>query len=149
MGNRETAITDLLKQWKKEFDQGETVRFLSAMQLCMTFDVPIPDWAAWHFQAGAGRYMSAEAKTLDDAFLVHRPKSWHQNKARARRGRGLVVHIEARYLTSNGASVEDAIAKVALNNHMDESTAERWYYDKQLLAEFGAPQNIQNSEDDS
>ncbi len=147
MTNREKAIANLLAQWEAEFHAGDIDRFLKAMQLCLTFDLPIPDWAAWHFMAGAQRYGTAEARTLDEAFGVQRSKGWQQSKARGRRGRGLIAYVKMRYLTQGGMPVRDAIADIAEQMHMTESTAERWYYDDQLIAELGRPQGSKNSED--
>lgn len=148
MGNRERAIADRLCKWEIQFRAGHKARFLDAMNLCLSFDIPIPTWALAHFFEGAGKYMNAKVTTLDDAFDVHRPKGWRQPKEAHRITHGLRAHVKARYLTQTGMAVKPAVAEVAENLSMSEPTAERYYYDEQLMDELGRHQFSKKTDDD-
>jgi hypothetical protein len=163
MGNREKAICDRLQKWEEEFQAGRKDRFLDVMNLCLSFDMKVPPWAAAYFCKGAARYETAEARTLDEAFDIKRPKGWNKSRERQYRRWGMVAAMRMYYLVSNkGISVKKAAAMVVegysveLENstervegiHMDAATAERWYYDKRLRDQLGYPQKSKKTADD-
>lgn len=136
MGNEEKVFEGLLEQWEEEYRAGDHARFLDAIWVCLQFNQVVPGWAIEHFIVGMARYTFADAKTLDEAFEIRRPKGWHQNRARQRYRRGLAAHVSARALVQrSGYTVEDAVAEVAEKLSMSEADVERWYYDTRLVKE--------------
>lgn len=152
MGQREKAIAiaEMLEQWEAEYRSGNAARCLDVISLCLQFNYAVPQWAINHFVGGAGRYERAEARTLDEAFDIRRPKGWHQNRARQRYLLGIKAHMEARALVDSKKptlmgkpySVEAATAEVAEKLGMKDADVERWYYDKKLMKELGYPQTV-------
>lgn len=55
-----------------------------AMRRCVQYGKPFPDRVWSPFMAALESYKNAEARTLDEAFGVRRPKGWSQSAARAR-----------------------------------------------------------------
>lgn len=138
MGNEEKMFEDLLEQSEEEYREGNAARCLDVISLCLELNKTAPQWAINHFTLGVNRYTVGDAKTLDEAFEIRRPKGWHQNRARQRYRRGLVAHLTVRALVSSrGYRVDDAIAEVAERRSMSEADVERWYYDEQLIKELG------------
>lgn len=73
---------DILSVYEKYDASGNGLWLLESVRRCMQYGRPVPDLLRHDFEAALERYRAAEARTLDDAFHVSRPKSWSQTKAR-------------------------------------------------------------------
>ncbi len=124
MGNREKAIAALLAAWEDEFNAGQRIRSLEAMNLCLQFDQPIPAWAISHFCTSVTKYTDADARTLDKAFDVKRAKGLHLGNVKNL----LVVPALVEIRKYGGMSIDEAFRDVAENRRMSESTVSRIYY---------------------
>lgn len=69
-----------------EYAAGGHAALLEAIRFAAELGTPLPEWAATAYCAALDRYEQAEpsARTLGDAFGVHRTKSEHLNAARTR-----------------------------------------------------------------
>ncbi|WP_158543520.1 hypothetical protein [Dyella solisilvae] len=141
--NRERAVAAQLEQCEVEFRAGRKKACLKAISICFQFGNPVPAWAQRAFVTGVTRYETAEARTLDEALGVKRPKGWRQSRARARLGKGTAAYVMVNALThpseNSGRqkmSVEEAVADVAERLRMKEAAVWRWHSDKELKAEL-------------
>ena len=132
MGNRETAIRDRLQYFETKYRDGEKERFIEAIDLCFTFGVEVPEWAAHHFCCGAQLYLTAKKRTMDEAFDVKRPKSWSQERHHKLHAKVPAAIGLVKIRCYNGEKSGKALAAVAKKLHMSEGDISRIYYDKKL-----------------
>lgn len=142
MGNRERAIASRLEKWEIEFRAGRKVRAFDAMNLCLTFEKPIPAWAALFFCQGIAAYNHPRTQTLDQAFGIRKKTKLDRD----RQGKRLVAHIMMTYsVETKKVGIKKAAAEVSADLQgasmkMSEATAERSYYDSRVREEVGHPQ---------
>lgn len=72
-----------LEQWKQDYEAGDGTALLHAVALCLNLGIAAPVWAVSAFNAAwYVRYEGAEARTLGEAFNVHRPEGWTKKRKR-------------------------------------------------------------------
>lgn len=70
-----------LEQWKHDHEAGDGAALLHAVALCLNLGIAAPSWVVTAFNAAwYVRYEGAEARTLGEAFKVHRPEGWTKKR---------------------------------------------------------------------
>lgn len=70
---------DVAAMFEKYEGTGNGIYLLQAIQACGLYRLPIPINIRRALGAVLDRYSSAEARTLDEAFGIKRPKGWNQS----------------------------------------------------------------------
>jgi hypothetical protein len=81
--DRMKYVAARLNQHRERFLAGESVALLDALEVCATFHVPLPRWAADEFVKRFLAWADFSVPTLDEAFEVTR-KGTHLNASRRR-----------------------------------------------------------------
>ena len=104
-----------LDQHCKRFLAGESVALLDVIEICATFRVPLPRWAADEFVKRFLSWADFSVPTLDEAFGVKRPKGMH---LKARRHRELLrygILREVDRLRKQGTPLDDGLFEEVAN----------------------------------
>lgn len=72
----------LLRRHKAKFETGDGEALLQAVSMCLESKIDPPDWLTLAVRLALVRYAGAEARTLDQAFGVHRRKGWQTKRGR-------------------------------------------------------------------
>jgi hypothetical protein len=81
---RARYVAARLDKHHERFLAGESVALLDALEVCATFRVPPPQWAADEFVIRFLSWADFSVQTLDEAFGVTRPKGMHLKARRHR-----------------------------------------------------------------
>lgn len=77
------------------------------------------------------RYLHHEARTLDDAFQVHRPKGYQLGSARKRFKKMMSVVFDGRTLRLYGAKADVSLFEALATMHgVNKTQASEWYYER-------------------
>lgn len=114
---------------------GNGLVLFETMRRCVQYGKPLPGdvWAA--FMACLDKYNAGEARTLDEAFGVSRPKGWNQSAAKSRSrktGAGIscagAVYLAVIHRNLNGRAIDDELfEEIASEYHISASTARNFY----------------------
>lgn len=72
----EDVIGGSLEEFRGRYESGDRKALFSAIAFCGQTKTIMPDWVASAFVTGYYRWCGALEKSLDDAFLLTRPKNW-------------------------------------------------------------------------
>lgn len=118
---------------------------LEAIRRSIQYGKPIQERVRTLFENALEKYRSSEARTLDEAFGVSRPKSWSQTSAKmkARKARnGYMTTAGAIYQSvvirrSQGRAVdEELFAEIGIEHNVSWSTARKYYQEvKKMIVE--------------
>lgn len=106
---------------------------LRQVQWAYLSNKPIPDEAQDAIKLAVQKYMTSEAKTLDEALGITRPKGWRQNAARYRSRYRWEIYMAVREMTHHGRGTvaidEQLFAEIAkkLNIPLDWTTVRKYY----------------------
>lgn len=79
----EAISAEKLEAYRLAFESGDRDALLDALAFCINTDLNPPRWVVTEFTAAWWvRYDSGQARTLDEAFGISRPKKWTQKRAR-------------------------------------------------------------------
>lgn len=127
-----------------EFDKSHDGMWVfEAIRRCNQYGRLMPERVRKPFEEALERYKTAEARTLDEAFGVARPKSWSQSKARTmarKTGHGISV-AGVIYRSIVGANLrgvaidEELYAEVGSKHGVSASTARNYYREIKALLE--------------
>ena len=67
-------LQQLLLQYQREFEAGDPLAWLRAVDACVIHGWPIPPWARLKFFNGVSAWLSYQAATLDKAWGLRRPR---------------------------------------------------------------------------
>jgi hypothetical protein len=102
------AAAQALARLKARHDAGDGRALFEALDLNTSIMVP---WIAEAYAKGWGRYLRHEAKTLDEAFGVERPKGQHFEAARKRERLRpqIILGVYALHANGKGMPLDGAI----------------------------------------
>lgn len=73
----------LLARYEAAFNAGDSSALLDAVSIYLMRGIETPKWVVTGFNAAWGvKWGSGQARTLDEAFDLQRPKNWTQKRAR-------------------------------------------------------------------
>ena len=73
-----TLAQAMVDAYVKQYRAGDTLALLQAVQFSLGNGATLPHDISSAFGSAINAYHCGEAKTLDEAFNVHRPKYWRQ-----------------------------------------------------------------------
>lgn len=77
------GLDEVLEYLRRRYERGDKDVLLYAAHLCLAIDdLTSPLWVKAAFHEAFSKYQSCEAKRLEDAFGIHRPKNWRQDTAK-------------------------------------------------------------------
>lgn len=127
-----------------EFDKSHDGMWIfEAIRRCNQYGRLMPERVRNPFEDALDRYRTAEARTLDEAFGVARPKGWSQSAARSRsRKTGLGISTAAAIYhsivgaTRRGRAIDDGLYEEVGSKHgVSGSTARNYYREIKALLE--------------
>lgn len=127
-----------------EFDKSNDGTWIfEAIRRCSQYGKIMPERVRKPFEDALERYKTADARTLDEAFGVARPKGWSQSAARSRsRKTGLGISVaSAIYYLIAGASLQkraiddELYEEVGAKYGVSGATARNYYREVKALLE--------------
>lgn len=127
-----------------EFDKSNDGTWIfEAIRRCNQYGKIMPERVRKPFEDALERYKTADARTLDEAFGIARPKGWSQSAARSRsRKTGLGISVAAAiYYLIAGASLrkraidDELYAEVGAKYGVSGATARNFYREVKALLE--------------
>lgn len=132
---------DVLAEFDEYEETGNGLTLLQVFRRSAQYGIPAPYPAYRALTDILESYHSGEARTLDEAFNVKRPRNWNQSAARERSGRSKVQAIpgmskisclwyRAQALHADGMKKDGALwDALASEFHVSPSRAQQWYYE--------------------
>lgn len=126
-----------------EYDKaGDGVWLFEAIRRCGQYGKKLPERVREPFEDALERYRSGEARTLDEAFGVARPKSWPQSKARtmARKSHDgmslagkVYLAVVIRHRDQKKPIGEELFQEVAAEHNISWPTARNYYLEVKAI----------------
>lgn len=123
-----------IEERRERIESGDGRQLLEALlDVCMS-NAPMPNWLSFRLAGAVRKYTDHEAKTLDEAFNVQRPKNYHhQSKKRRRQAIGS-FYVDVLTLRAAGVPIDDELfAAVGDLYKIKRTTASEWYVDRQKV----------------
>ncbi|WP_295886686.1 hypothetical protein [uncultured Thiohalocapsa sp.] len=118
-------MTSLIDRYRN----GDNFALLQAISLALSRNAGclLPDDMLGQFRSGLAMYDCGNARTLDEAFNVARPKGWHQQTHKDwQRSQQVFIWVQQARLGSK--SINEAILKVAKRIGFCKTKTEEMYY---------------------
>ena len=116
-------------------ESGDAGALLHALYFASHDDVPMPDWLGARLGRALNAYNGHEARTLDDAFGISRPKGYHARANRERWLKGPLIVSDAMTLHASGVPLGVAMFDALGDLHGISKTraSEYFYFHKNKL----------------
>ncbi len=122
-----TDIETRLDHLQRQFESGDGHALLNAVGICLNTGTKAPNWVQTGFNAAwTVRWESGQARTLDDAFDIQRPKGWSQKRSQKDAITTLIWQSVVQYRQKH---------KVAIDRDLFEAVAEEWNQQRELEPE--------------
>ena len=117
---------------QQEYEAGDTLSLLSAVNQCAMHDLPMPEWVRRGYIDRYRRVVEYEVKSWDDAFGRPHPKGLHLENARHRRSRRCPVYVrvhEILHLKPDTSIDRGLFERVGAEFGISKTVAEELYYE--------------------
>jgi hypothetical protein len=131
-------LTDELAQLHQEYlERGDRAALVRVVALCAERRQVIPDWAALALVTAIRKWDQAEARTMDEALGVERPRRWHQDAARRQAVLQPAVIDALQGLSAAGVSLtEDTFEQVAERFQIGATLVKRYWRQRRENADY-------------
>jgi hypothetical protein len=137
------AVIDL-DELERDFRAGKKRSLFTAIRVCATHGLILPNWVALGFIAGFDRVVTLKTKSWDDAFGLPFKKGVHINSLRIRRQKGLLIYRAVERLRAGGQQLDGKLFdKVGKDFGVCRTLANEMYYqwDRRIGAQRRPPKS--------
>lgn len=127
--NAEVLRGEMLDRLRIDVESGSGEALLEAISLAATLHLPMPTWLAGATTSAIASYRNWNARTLDEAFGVQRPKGQRQDAVLSENANALYVIAEVFRLRAQGEPIDaGTFEKAGRTCGVEKTTAEKWFY---------------------
>lgn len=127
--NAEDLRTAMLERFREQVERGDGDALLEALSTAATLGMAMPLWLASAITGAVASYRNADARTLDEAFGVKRPKGQRQDAIQSEGRKAIYVIAEVLRLHAQGIPIDAGIFEVAgATCDVGKTTAQDWFY---------------------
>lgn len=120
---------EMLERHKAGVEAGDGHAVLEALALAASLNLPMPVWLSSAVTSAVATYQNHDAKTLDEAFGVSRPKGQQKHAVRSEGRNAMFVIAEVLRLHARGVPIGPGIFERAGETcAVGKTTAQEWYY---------------------
>lgn len=124
-----------LEPLRQKYECGDSTALIDTLRYCLTFTVPVPEWAAAPVRDGLTGWRFDRYKTLDQALGVQRPKNYDNTRGLSKNRYLWEIYDEVRAAHEAGVPLDETFDKVSEKYGTSASTVKRMYYEAKKLIE--------------
>ena len=120
---------DIMLKCKKQYEAGDGLGLLKAIKYCLCWNAQTDGWVENGFNSALDDYLSARARSLDEAFNVKRRKTWNRKSEERKRIKAVLVSCAVMSSRESGRPVDDSLFEdIGATFGIKKTLAKKYYY---------------------